>query len=133
MAQSIGNPEHGEELFNAMQPETGFACATCHYTDTTEQLVGPGLMGVADPQHDHSAHAAGEDDHAQEADDHEHETETVDTAAILERVDYIREAIVNPSAFVVPEFPDNVMPKVYGDLFTEEELNDLIAYLITLR
>ena len=155
VARSIGDPENGEALFNTMQPETGFACATCHYTDTTERLVGPGLMGVADPEHDHAAHAGDADEADQhedgdehEADEHEHEeeagehdegedehdaSEAVDVDALRERAAYIRTSILDPSAFLVPEFPDNVMPQVYGDLFTEEQINDLVAYLITLQ
>ena len=50
---------------------------------------------------------------------------------------YIRESIVEPSAFVVEECPLGqcleVMPQNYGDLLTEEELNAIVAYLASLK
>ena len=51
--------------------------------------------------------------------------------------EYIRESIVDPGAFVVEECPLGqcleVMPVNYGDLFSEEELNAVVAYLLSLR
>lgn len=43
--------------------------------------------------------------------------------------DYLHESIVDPSAYVVEGFDDE-MPKTYSDQFTDEELGDLIAYLL---
>jgi mono/diheme cytochrome c family protein len=44
--------------------------------------------------------------------------------------EYIRESILNPSAHVVEGFPDNVMPKNYGELLSQEALDDLVAFLL---
>lgn len=41
----------------------------------------------------------------------------------------INTSIVDPGAEVAQGFPDGVMPAVYGDQFTEDELNALVAYL----
>jgi cytochrome c2 len=153
LAMTVGDPENGELLFNTMQPDVGFACATCHYVDRIEQLVGPGLLGIGDPAHDHTAHSASaeateeaghdmeemdvsESDTADE--DADHDMDEMDHAAETpvrtseEQVEYFRTSILDPSAFVVPGFPDNLMPKTYEDVFTEDEINDLIAYLLTL-
>ena len=46
---------------------------------------------------------------------------------------YIYQSIVDPSAFVVSDFPDNVMPQVFADMLTDEELNDLVEYLKSLK
>ena len=43
--------------------------------------------------------------------------------------DYLYEAIVEPSAYVVEGF-SNIMPKNYGEQFTETELQALIAYIL---
>ncbi len=43
--------------------------------------------------------------------------------------DYLHEAIVEPSAHVVEGFSD-IMPKNYGEQFSEEELQALIAYIL---
>lgn len=45
---------------------------------------------------------------------------------------YLYESIVNPNAFVVPNYPANVMPANYGELLSTQELADLVAYLLSL-
>jgi hypothetical protein len=55
--QLVGDPENGQVLFETVIPDTGFVCATCHLTDSTDRLIGPGLQGIGDTGHDPSAHA----------------------------------------------------------------------------
>ena len=45
---------------------------------------------------------------------------------------YIYESILYPGAYHVDGFPDN-MPRKYGDLLSEEEIGDIIAYLLIPR
>ena len=45
---------------------------------------------------------------------------------------YIYESILYPGAYHVDGFPDN-MPRMYGDLLSEEEIGDIIAYLLIPR
>ena len=53
--------------------------------------------------------------------------------------EYIRESILSPSAFITPdsECPNgtclDVMPQNFGNLLTEEELDAIVAYLLTLQ
>jgi mono/diheme cytochrome c family protein len=157
----IGDAVNGEVIFNTVQPENGFACATCHRSDSTERLVGPGLLGVGSLAHDPSAHAEGEtgdmggmemdgmamdghDAHAatEEAmggmvmggDDGHAATEEAHTERTLEDVvTYIRTSILHPNDYIVPGFPENLMPQNYAEILTEAEVNDLIAYLLTLQ
>jgi len=44
--------------------------------------------------------------------------------------DYLHEAIVRPSAYVVEGFGD-IMPKTYGEQYDEAQLADIIAYILT--
>lgn len=143
-ARAIGDPENGEVLFNTLQPEVGFACATCHRVDTTERLIGPGLLGVGSAEHDPSAHEA-EATETAEADGHAgHHTPTETPASVghaehsaeessIDPVEYIRTSILDPGAYLVPDFPDYLMPRTYGEIFTEAEIDDLIAYILTLQ
>ncbi len=104
-----GDPVHGQELYNLLRPEVGFACATCHYPDQETRLIGPGLLGIS-----------------------ERAATRVEGQSALE---YIHTSIVNPNAYIVeadPPYPPGLMPQIYADLWTEEELNDIIAYLFTL-
>lgn len=43
---------------------------------------------------------------------------------------YIYQSITNPSAFVVPDYPDNVMPKTFGQSLSKQDLADLMAYIL---
>lgn len=43
--------------------------------------------------------------------------------------DYIMESIVNPSAYVVKPFPDNTMPKVFGQKLSAGALKKIVDYL----
>jgi mono/diheme cytochrome c family protein len=103
---AIGDPANGEVLFNAMQSEVGFACATCHRVDSDQRLVGPSLMGVSE----HAVH---------------HNTGQ-------NAVQYLYTSITDPGAYVVEGFIDRLMPRTYSEIFTPDEINDLIAYLLTL-
>jgi hypothetical protein len=101
--------ERGLVLFTTMQKKAGFACITCHYPYTEERLIGPGLQRLSDrvPEYNPQSSVAG----------------------------YLRTAILNPDEFIVPAEPPysaHVMPRNYGDIFTEEQINDLIAFLMSL-
>ncbi len=51
--------------------------------------------------------------------------------------EYLREAILEPSAFLVEECPLGqclqVMPENYGEFLTEEEVDAIVAYLLSLK
>lgn len=102
-----GDPENGKVLFNEQQEEVNFACATCHYVDREEQLIGPGLLNVAEWAEQNIPDQTPEE--------------------------YIHNSIVNPGAYVVSGFPDGLMPTTYSQVFTEEEINDLVSYVLTLK
>ncbi len=102
-----GDAANGQVLFNELKPEAGFACSTCHFANQEAQLIGPGLLNVGIRA----------------------ETRVPGESAY----DYIHNSIVNPSAYVVEGFPDNLMPKIYAEIFTEQQINDIIAYLFTLK
>jgi mono/diheme cytochrome c family protein len=47
--------------------------------------------------------------------------------------EYIRNSILNPADFIVPGFEDaSAMPGNFGELFTPEEIDILVAYLASL-
>jgi cytochrome c2 len=102
-----GDAANGQVLFNEMQAEAGFACATCHYFNQETQLIGPGLLNIA-------ARA---------------ETRIPDQSAY----DYIHSSIIHPNDYVVEGYPAGLMPQIYEQIFTEAEINDIIAYLYTLK
>ncbi len=97
---------NGKQLFNAFQPTAGIACATCHRVDSEERLVGPGLLNVG-------IRAT---------------TRVKGQSAVV----YLHDSIVNPSVYVVEGYAD-IMPKTWGKVFTEAQIDDIISYLLTLK
>ena len=43
--------------------------------------------------------------------------------------EYIRESIINPSTYVITLFPDNTMPKVYGQKLPAIAVEKMVDYL----
>ncbi len=102
-AGGSGNAANGEKLFKQTAIGSQAGCVTCHSLDGSK-LVGPSMKGIAG--------RAGNE-----------------VAGKL-ATDYIKESIVNPGAHVVKDFPAGVM-QAYQ--LSESELNDLVAYLLTLK
>jgi cytochrome c oxidase subunit 2 len=46
---------------------------------------------------------------------------------------YIRESILDPNAVLVDGFPADTMPNVWGDELSSEQVDQLVAYLLTLK
>ena len=46
---------------------------------------------------------------------------------------YLYESIMNPSAYVVPGFQGDIMPENFGGILTQQDLADLVAYLMTMQ
>jgi cytochrome c2 len=101
-----GDAERGQELFTTVHESVGFACSTCHLTDSEQRLIGPGLLNVR-----------------------ERAAERVErqSAAL-----YLYIAIIRPDAYIVADYPSGLMPQTFDSIFHEQDLYDLIAYLLTL-
>lgn len=113
---AAGNAANGEKLFN--QATIGKAnlpgCKTCHSVVKDQKIVGPSLYGIATD----GAETVKEADYKG----------TAKTAA-----EWLRESIVNPNVDVPEGFQPNVMPQNFKDNLSEQEINDLVAYLLTLK
>lgn len=99
----------GQVLYEQFYQEAGFSCLTCHYINSDNRLLGPGLLSIEDRF----------DTYDVEADDLE---------------SYIRASITNPRDFIVPDespYPDNIMPDMYDELFTDDELDALVEYILS--
>ena len=105
-----GGPERGSEIFEAggdiLSPIN--RCAACHTLDGTVQdyaSAGPSLQGIAE--------RAG------------------NRVPDLDAVEYLRQSIVDPNAYVVEGFDANRMPRAYSIFMSEEDIDDVIAFLLT--
>lgn len=106
---SVGDVAAGEKLYK--QPVIGTAsapgCATCHSLEPGVVLVGPSHAGVA--------------------------TRAETYVSGMSAEEYLRESIINPNAHVVEGFQPSVMYQNYGQELTQTEINNLVAYLLTLK
>ena len=55
------------------------------------------------------------------------------TGTAIDAVQYLFESIVLPNVHLTPGFAEGLMPATYGDTLTEQQLADLIAYLLSLK
>ncbi len=113
--QPSGNPEAGRVVFNQtyVTSSGGWACSLCHSVSPDGlRLIGPGLWNIA---------ITGET-----------------RVAGQNAYDYIHTSIVAPNEYIVPAdaggpYPPGLMPQNYAEVLSEQELEDVIAYLFTLR
>ncbi|WP_299028541.1 cytochrome c oxidase subunit II [uncultured Thermanaerothrix sp.] len=85
-------------------------CLSCHSVDGSPG-VGPTWKGLY-----------GRTDH-----------ELADGSRVTVDENYLRVAILNPNAQVVKGYPSNVMPGNYQALLSDQQINDIIEYIKTLR
>jgi cytochrome c oxidase subunit 2 len=100
----VGDATAGEKLFaKGAQPP----CANCHSLEPDVTLFGPSLAKISA--------VAGSRVSGQSAED------------------YLRQSILEPNAHIAEGFTPNVMHLTYGEELSEQETNDLAAYLLTLK
>jgi mono/diheme cytochrome c family protein len=98
----VGDPERGRELFETSAGlNPRFGCKGCHSLKGYV-FQGPSLQGISE--------RAG------------------DRVPELSAAEYLRQSIVDPGAYVVEGF-EKEMP-AFSEL-SEEDLNDLVAFLLT--
>ncbi len=108
-AANVGDPERGREIWDTGGGVLGGPCSLCHSLDGSEGVVAgraPTLQGI-------SALAG-------------------DRVPGLSAAEYLRESILDPSAFVAEGYTDNFMPKGFKFLLSEEDIDGLVAFLLTL-
>lgn len=105
-----GDAQNGEVLSQS------FACTTCHIDAPTGPywLASDTEPGIGE----RASTRISQPDYSGQADSPEQ---------------YLYEAVVNPGIYLVSGFADGVMPNNYGSTLTEQDLADIIAYLLTLK
>lgn len=107
-----GDPQAGEELYNQTSIGSAPGCITCHNVDQTDDPLQPSPVG---PSHYGLAGRADDYTEGQSAEE------------------YLRESIREPDAHIVEGFTAGVMYQNYADDLTDEQIDNLVAYLLTLE
>jgi len=84
-------------------------CTSCHSLDGSK-LVGPSWKGLYGEQ-----------------------VELADGTTVTADDAYIHKSILEPNAQITKGFPPNVMPSTYSSLLTDAQINDIIAFIKTVK
>jgi ferredoxin/cytochrome c2 len=103
----IPDPKAGEQLYYEAASGVNAGCRICHSLTKDERIIGPSFYGIAD--------RAGERIPGMSAEE------------------YLRQSILDPNAYIVEGYPEGQMIQNFGDILTEEQIQDLIAFLMTLE
>lgn len=108
-APSSGGPDlaAGEELFARTIIGSQAGCATCHSLEPDTVIVGPSMAGIG--------------------------SRAANSVPGLSAEEYIRQSILEPDAHVVEGFVPGLMVQVWQDELSQEQLDDLVAYLLSLK
>jgi cytochrome c2 len=105
---AVGDPEQGRQIWeDGGGVLKGGGCSGCHSVDGSEQednRRAPTFQGISGRAGDRVAGMSGEE--------------------------YLRESIVDPAAYIVGGYSD-FMLKGFRFLLSEEDIDDLVAFLIT--
>jgi cytochrome c2 len=106
---TVGNPVRGQNLYE--QTVIGRAsapgCVTCHSLEPGVVVVGPSHAGVGSRA---ATYVAG-----------------------MSAEEYLHESIVQPDAHIVEGFTPGVMYQNYDTDLNDQEIADLVAYMLTLQ
>ena len=110
-AGATGDPARGKQLFDgtvAMPGDRAPACVTCHaITPGPDTGSGQSLSNIGN--------RAGTTVPGQSAEE------------------YLRTAITNPNAYLAGGYQDGIMYRDYAQALTAQQINDLVAYMLTLK
>lgn len=106
---AVGDAANGERLFNEsiIGAASAPGCITCHSLE-------PGVVIVGPSQSDVGARAA---------------------TAIegMSAEEYLRQSIVEPNAHLAEGYTADVMYQNFGEELTNSQINDLVAFMLTLK
>lgn len=106
-AASVGDSAAGEALFAQTLIGNQPGCITCHSLEPDVTIIGPSVAGIGT--------VAGSRVSGQSAED------------------YLRQSITEPGAHIVEGFSAGLMPAGYASELSEQQLNDLTAYVLSLK
>ncbi|NCF68214.1 MAG: c-type cytochrome [Chloroflexi bacterium] len=106
---AVGDAANGEKLYNQVTIGSASApgCVTCHSMEPDVVLVGPSHAGLGNRAGSYKEGMSAEE--------------------------YLRESIVDPDAHLVEGFTPGVMYQNYATELKASEVNDLIAFMTTVK
>lgn len=100
----IGEAAAGKQVFHEISTP---ACGACHSLEPDNVIVGPSLAHIG--------------------------TRALYQEAGQSAAEFLHRSIVEPDADRAPDFALGVMPTTYSAQLTEEQIADLVAFLLSLK
>ena len=107
----VGDAANGQKLFSGEIPFAGGSaptCNMCHTVTTGESLVlGPNLSNIGN--------------------------RAATTIEGMSAEEYLRTSVIEPDAYLAGGFQEGSHYRGYKEALTPQQLNDLVAYMLTLK
>jgi mono/diheme cytochrome c family protein len=104
---ATGDEAAGEELFAQTLIGNQPGCSTCHSLEPGGAGVGPSLATIG--------------------------AEAGSRVSGMSAEEYLRQSIEEPNAHIAEGFAAGIMPAALADALSAQQLNDMVAYLLTLK
>ncbi len=104
---AVRDPFNGGMLFGTFQDAANYACSNCHLSDSEKENLGPGLLNIKE--------------------------RAATRIEGMSAAEYIYQSIVDSKAYTVEGFDAELMPQNWADIYSELEIFDIVAYLMTLE
>lgn len=104
---AVRDPFNGAILFGTFQDAANYSCSNCHLTDSEKENLGPGLLNIKD--------------------------RAASRVEGMTAAEYIYQSIVDSKAYTVEGFDPELMPQNWPEIYSDLEIFDIVAYLMTLE
>lgn len=109
VAAAAAGPQLSEAAQRGQELTVNNGCTACHNVSGEPGGIGPTWKGLFGS-----------------------EVQLADGGSVTADEDYIRSSIVNPNDQIHTGYPPGVMPQNYTDLFSEDQINDIVEYIRAL-
>ncbi len=104
---AVRDAENGAILFETFQEAANYACSNCHLAASEKTNLGPGLLNIKD--------------------------RALTRVEGMTAAEYIYQSIVDSKAYTVEGFDPELMPQNWAEIYSDLEIFDIVAYLMTLE
>lgn len=104
---AVRDPMNGAMLFGTFQDAANYSCSNCHLSDSEKENLGPGLLNIKD--------------------------RAATRVEGMTAAEYIYQSIVDSKAYTVEGFDPELMPQNWAEIYSDLEIFDIVAYLMTLE
>ena len=104
---AVRDAENGAALFVTFQDAANYSCSNCHLPDSEKTNLGPGLLNIKD--------------------------RAATRIEGMSAAEYIYQSIVDSKAYTVEGFDPDLMPQNWAEIYSDLQIFDIVAYLMTLE